>query len=462
MSDLTNGLGALSHATRDYDLATMYYIGNVPEVFVSTRLQRIFATSSRDFYLNYSKVCVNARLERIKVAAVTVPGDDAATALLQSAVWDFNDLLLHQKRIHETALSLGDSYVIVWPSDDGQGVKVSFNHPQGCRLIYRADDPYTPAYGIKVWHETGEVYRTNLYYADRIEKYVSVTGKSRDEQEWIEYTEEDDVWPLPNPFGQIPVFHFAANGTPYGVPVHSGTYGAQNAILKLNNLNLATAEYLGFPQRYALTDLAKSDGGTDAFIEDDFDIAVETPTSPASGGTRVQSGPGELQIFENVKSVGSFPSASPDSYLKSLEFYIDAMATTSATPLHAFKAGADAPSGEALRRAEAPLVKAIEDLIEEFTRPWSKLLSFALLCLGQPNKKVDVRFDAVASTDGLDDWQTIKAKIDAGVPRATALAEAGYTAAQITAWKVSDTSTPNIAGESAAPSAQIPQTPPGF
>lgn len=431
MTDLSRGLSALANSREAYKTADKYYRGTVDEYFSSNRIAAALSNGKR-FYLNYSKVPVDARADRIEIAAVTVPEDDRLTEILQTEVWDRNDLLLRQSQVHKTALSLGDAYLGVWPGEDEGTVTITFQSPLGTRVLYSPDNPLEPEFAIKVWGEGGDVWRANLYYADRVEKYVSMQGPGKDDN-WVEYTEEDAVWPIANPFDEVPIFHFAAHGFPYGVPVHIDAYGPQDAILKLNNLEMAVSEYASFPQRWALTQVDATDGGVDPF-GDDFDVTTNgEQVTPQSGTTRVKGGPGEMQVFENIKQVGEFGTADPQKLLALMEFQIRAMAQTTSTPLHFFNPTAGTPSGESLRRAEAPLVKSVDDLKTGFTRPWSRALTFALKILGY-QAKVDVRWTQTQSVNDKEAWDTAKAKLDAGIPKEQVYAEMGYTAEQIAAW----------------------------
>ena len=94
----------------------------------------------------------------------------------------------------------------------------------------------------------------NLYYRDRIERYISrdvqKNSRSMSESDFYEYSDnEGDVWPIENPYDQIPVFHFRSQW-PYGRSDLADAYGVQNILNRYVANQLATVDYQVLPQRY--------------------------------------------------------------------------------------------------------------------------------------------------------------------------------------------------------------------
>lgn len=454
MTDLQRGLKLLSDRAGAYEKAEKYYEGTADERFSNELLAALLGQNK--YELNFAATPVDVLAARIEVAAVTVTGDEGQTGILQENIWDENDLTLETKEIILRALEYGDAYAIVWPNADGTGVTVRYNSPKGTALIYSEEDSRTPAYGIKTWMQDG-LWRANLYYADRIEKYITIDRagtsqmpKAMDDQ-WVEFVEEDGSWPIPNPFGEIPVFHFSWKGRPYGTPVHKNAYGPQDAITKLASTHMGTVDYQGAPQRYVVMGDDKSDveGLGDFSFQFGNDPTPTEPTQDVVRNNKNASGPGTILKFDGAKSVGEFGEASPSVFMDPINFYVRAMAQTTTTPLHYFDPSGDTPSGESLRVADAPLVKNANDGKLGFQRPLSKLLSFAMKVLGF-DAHVDVRWTSSQTTDDLDSWQVVQAKLDAGIPKRQAFLEAGYTDDQLDEWGITNDPT-------AAPEPQVPE-----
>ena len=435
------GLKAIQEARPAYDEAKSMYEGDVAEVFASERLRVLFADSSGKYRMNLAKTPVNAVVNRLEIAAVTVRGSAEQTQLLAERVWADNQMDLEAPDLHRGACEFGDYYVIVWDGDEDGTVDLFGNSPLSCRMMYDPDNPRRKRYLIKVRQE-GKRRRATLYYRDRVERYVTnqdgVSGD--DESHWVEYVDnEGDVWPIPNPYDQVPAFHFRT-GRPYGQPLHLGAYGPQNAINKLVATQMGTIDYAGAPQRYALEDkgLASSDENAADFGDD------EDEPDGQPEGAQYRAGPATVWLMKGIKDVGQFEVAEPKVFLDPAEFYVRLMAQITEMPIHFFDPGGDQPSGESRRTAEATLIKKIKYLALSLAATWADALEFALLVLGV-RARVDVRYANPDSIDDVEGWQVTAAKIAAGVPARQALLEAGYTAAQLDEWGV-----PAFAGQAPA------------
>jgi hypothetical protein len=432
MNDLLRGLAEIDQAHELYEKAHDYYEGCVDEVFASNRLRALLGRGGERYHINFAKTAVNVVADRLEIAAVSVPGDDAATRILQERVWDANELLLETPEATRLACVYGDYYIVVWPSEVDGRVDVWFNAPTSTRVIYDVENPRKKAYAIKRWQE-GKRVRANLYYPDRIERWITTTDGADGSADhmWMEYVDDGQAWPTPNPYGEVPVFHLRTN-SPYGVPEHRDAYGPQDALTKMMITMVSANDYAGFPMRYALTDPnAVLDG--DANIRPPWDDETEAAEAQADRG-KLTTAPGNIWMLNGLKGVGQFDPADPKHFLDPMEFLIRAMAQVTTTPLHYFDPSGDVPSGESLRTADAPLVKKIRYRQMRFGATYAEALAFALKILGRADAKVDVRWTPATSTDDQDAWATAKLKIDAGVPVRQVLLEAGYTAEQIDGW----------------------------
>jgi hypothetical protein len=440
--DLKRGLAELGECYPEYAQAEKYYKGSVAELFTSARLRRLMSAAGIDVRFNFAKTPVNAMSDRLEINA-TVGPDDAATAVIQR-IWTDNDLDLEAPGIMRNACKFGDAYVIVWPREDEAGdtvgVDIHYSSPQTTRIIYDTERPNVPSFAIKRWCEVDdegvELHRVDLYYPNRIEKYISDVGtKGEEAKDYLEYRdEEDDAWPYENPFGQIPVFHFRTD-RPYGVPLHEGFYGPQDAINKLIISHLSSVDFSALPFRYALTEANKD--ASDAIGDDDTGLDFGDPNAPVGVDDEqpaFRAEPGMIQVFQNIKAMGQFDSAQPAVFTDPMAVYLRAGAQITNTPLHYFDPTGDQPSGESLRTAEAPFIKMVRYLQMSFGATWRQVFEFALALLGVNNEGVSVNWAPPQSASDQEFWDVAEKKIAAGVPPRQILHEAGYTADQIDAW----------------------------
>lgn len=415
MSDLKVALNSIVAKRPTYERADTYYEGDQPEIFANAHLRRLLSPTADDYRLNFAATVVDAVANRLEIAAV-VGTSDEANGLLNEA-WEHNELMLEANEVHKRALVFGDCYVIVWPDEDGH-FQIGYNSPENVTLVYDAENPRRKAFGAKVWstgvveneqYPTADIeHRLNLYYADRIEKYEARGTEFIRDAQWTHFET------LENPFGEVPVFHFRT-ARPYGKPEHLNAYGPQDAINKLVSVQMNTVDYQGAPQRYALANNSITNEITD----------FEHGETDRENLGALENGPGELWYLKGVDEVGQFDPADPQAFLAPLKDYIRAMASLTATPLHYFERTGNVPSGEALRVAEAPLLKKVQDRQVAFSSAWREVFSFILRANGR-DEDVQVRWQHVESTDSLDTWDVALKKLKAGLPLKRVLVEMGY------------------------------------
>lgn len=441
-ADLMYGIAELKEARPGYDQAQTYYDGKVPEVFTSTRIRRALRAHDIDFDLNFAKTPVNAVTNRLKIASITSP--DEATNTLISKIWQDNQLNLELPDLFRRAGEFGDAYLMVLPVEDEHGtvlrVDMFYNSPQTVRVIYSEDNPRRKAYTIKKWCD-GPYHRAELLYDDRIERWT--TGKNSDgtkPADWLHWPadeEDPQSWVSDHDWGEQPVSHFRTD-RPYGVPEHYGAYGPQNAVTKLQATHMGTVDYQGAPQRYALTDTAMTDTSDlepGDFADDDWPLN-ENGSGPSDSGddSSLKAGPGEMWLLRGYKAVGQFDAANPDVFLNPIMFNVRAMAQITDTPLRMFDPQSSQRSGESYREEDGPFVSKVENRQTSYGAAVHEAFTFALRRLGIENPVVTVDWVPARSVSTAEGWQTVKAKIDAGVPRRQALMEAGYRAEQVDAW----------------------------
>lgn len=410
MSDIKKALTSIIDRRNEYIKAESYYEGNQAEIFPSLRWNRLLRNQGSDFRFNFARTVVDSVLNRTEIAAVVAP-DESANQLINQ-FWEQNDLEIDANEIHKRALVYGDCYAIVWPDEDGT-LSINYNSPLTTVVIYDEENPRKQSYAAKMWEvgmDNQKMIKLNLYYPDRIEKYetfgsieVVVPGTGFTLVETVE-----------NPWGQIPVFHFRT-AKQYGRPEHEDAYGPQDAINKLVVTHMYTVDYQGAPQRYAL-----ATGGNGAEFEDFDDDATQRENLGS-----LKNGPGELWYLRGVDKVGEFSPADHRAFTEPIKDFVRSMASLTNTPLHYFEKTGNIPSGEALRTAEAPLLKKVEDRQIAFGSAWRDLFRFMLKIEGIETD-VQIKWKAVESMDTLAAWEVAVKKRVVGVSLEQVLIEMGY------------------------------------
>ena len=410
MSDIKVALDNILSKRDGYKHAEAYYEGVNQEVFAHQRWFKLFRYEGADFRFNFSKTVVDSVLNRLEINQV-LAGTPQAEEYIDT-IWEQTDLQLDINEIHRNALVYGDSYAIVWPDMDGT-LAIDYNSPMNTCIIYDQENPRIKSYAAKVWQVldgTTKIIKMNLYYADRIEKYITY-GDIDTMSASMNMTPTEVI---PNPWGEIPVFHFRTH-KPFGRPEHADAFGPQDAINKLISTHMLTVDYQGAPQRYAL-----SNGGNGSEMED----FSEDDTARENIGT-LQNGPGQLWYLQGVSQVGQFPAADPSIFTNPVSEYVNAMASITNTPNHYFLKGSNIPSGQALRVAEAPLFKKVLNRQMAFGSTWRDLFKYMFKIEGIP-ADVEIKWENAESVDSLDNWDIAVRKKSVGVSLRQILLEAGY------------------------------------
>ena len=412
IDDIRLALDYILNRKDGYTRAETYYEGTQPEVFLNQRWFKLFQKNQSDFRFNFSKTVVDAVLNRLEIDQIETSSPEADAYMAQ--LLEQSDIKLDINEIHRNTLIYGDSYAMVWPDETGK-LAIDYNSPLTTVVIYDQENPRKKLFAAKMWqyadYNTKEIH-LNLYYPDRIEKYVGygeIENMGTPQGSNFMLTET-----IPNPWNEVPVFHFRTH-KPYGRPEHADAFGPQDAINKLVNTHMLTVDYQGAPQRYALTT-----GGNVAEM-DDFS---EGDTARENIGA-LKNGPGELWYLQGVQTVGQFPAAEPKTFTEPVNEFVNQMAAITSTPTHYFQKGTYVSSGQALRAAEAPLVKKVKNRQLALESTWRDLFLFMLKIEGI-TAVIDIDWAEAEIVDEVDQWDVAVRKKSVGMPLEQILLELGY------------------------------------
>lgn len=446
--DLVAAYAELCAARPGYAKAEAYFDGDVDEIYASDKVARLLAKSNLNELdeINFARIPVTAVTDRLHITAITAGEDDLDEEIKR--LTKRNQLDEELPGLHTRGCSQGDAYLMVWPTlndtGDVEDVDMLVNGAATVRIIYDDENPLRKKLAIKSWTiGTGKDQQTraDLYYpappgetGGRIERWVW-KGRPRGKQnKWQPYTDDGQDAVLPNPWGEIPFFHYRT-GRPYGRPEHYAAYGPQSLINKLVVSHAATVDFQSLPQRYGLIDPAVDQSGMQGA---DFD-----PESPYDDGadpedsanpSQLRNDPGELWMLQGLKGVGQFEAANPQVYLAPFDRYVKAMAQVTGTPFAEFDSTGDAISGKARVEARASLTARVQARQRSFGATHADAFEFALRLLGYDDADVTVRWQPADYRDDAEGWATTQAKIEAGVPRARSLIETGCPPELVEEW----------------------------
>jgi SPP1 family phage portal protein len=172
MSDIKIALENILTKREGYQKAEAYYEGVNGEVFANQRWFKVFRYEGSDFRFNFSKTVVDSVLNRLEIKQILAGTEQAMTYI--DEIWNQTDLKLDINEIHRNALVFGDSYAIVWPDETGT-LAIDYNSPMSTTIIYSQDNPRQKEFAAKIWQVLDgntKLIKLNMYYPDRIEKYM--------------------------------------------------------------------------------------------------------------------------------------------------------------------------------------------------------------------------------------------------------------------------------------------------
>ena len=409
-----------SQRAADYTKFQDFYDGK-HTVELTDRLKDFLKTTESEFNTNFCEVVVDAMADRVMVSGFDTDeeGEAPPVAVWINNVWAKNRMDAEQRVVHNQAAVKGDAYCITDWDEDRNMPEFFFDDADRVRPRYDPANRRRLLYVARQWSVDGQDW-LNLYYPDRIEKYIGKGSGSG----WEERREEDEEWPIMwtmpggEPIG-IPVVHFRnkPRQNQYGRSELDSIVPLQIALDKALVDLLMVVDTLGFQQRW-LSNVRTPAAGFKIYPGSVWDL---TP-KPGSDASSVQ--------------VGQFPSESPEGLIAAMNELIGEVAAISRTPHHLFKLNSgNFPSGEALQTAEQGLVKKVEDRHIVYGNAWEDTIMTGMrLHNARVEGEAELNLDAILTTlwgdhqtrNELAHVQSVQAKVDIGISTEQALRELGY------------------------------------
>lgn len=418
---IKKALKELSRRSAGYRIYEEYYKGKHQLCFASETFRNAFGDLFRKFADNLMPAVIDAVKDKLQVTGFVVEeGDDRADAAWE--IWQRNRMHRQATEVHQEALRAGDAYVIVWPDAKGKA-RIVPNKAALCAVTYDEEEPGKIVSAVKVWITTGQRVRLNLYYADRIEKYITrnsyPNGLPDGAAAFQQFEAPGEEWPLQNPYGVVPVFHFANNASvgEAGQSELTNVIPLQDALNKAVLDKMVAMEYFAFPQRYAIG------------LEVDTDPVTNKPIAPWTGVERM------LTIGSPDAKFGQFTAGDLSQFLSVQDSFRAEIARVSGTPMHYLMLHkGDFPSGEAMKTAEARFLAKVRDRQTSFGGEWENVVALALRIEEQADQDLQlfVQWSDPAPVSQKEQLESLTIKQGLGVSETQLLTEAGYGMADIT------------------------------
>ena len=348
-----------------FDLHRRYYDGDQLLSYGTDRFKEVFGASFNGLVSNWCGPVVDAVLDKLEVIGVNIPGAED----LSNIIWErlrANDLDEEQEELHEGVLVEGRAYAIIWP-DEELGVRFDWQPAQNVRIKYADDDDRVPVWAMKRWLTSSGVVRINLYFADRIEKWQGINEPSNKSfipeslpNSGLEiFRVPGEPWPLPNPIGEVPVVEFSNRK---GSEI-KGVIPLQDGVNYLLTSGFGAAEFNALRQKVMLTNADEPVGGW----SNTPGRVWHLPHVLDADGKPIES------------RIDEFSETSLDAYRQYIEMVLQHIALTTKTPVRMFfqsdRGGrGDAPSGDALRVEDQPLIDKAQSKHKRLGNSWYRVV----------------------------------------------------------------------------------------
>jgi hypothetical protein len=419
-------------ATRqaNYTAYRDYYDGDHDTQLTARQRAYLELKAGVEFNTNYCPIVVDALARRLNVTGFEC--DTQADTLKEW--WQHSRMDAVQKVAHLSACRDGDSYVMVeWDNEQARPrftAELAYNGTEGVKVHYSRERRGVIDFASKRWNvqaagQTGTTRRLNLYYPDRIEKYISQSGAF--EGNWQPYQDTGDGnWPIPwrdgagRPLG-VPVVHFRNNDQGYDY----GTSELKKVLPLQNALNKSIIDLLGAADTTAFRNYV--------MLGDD---PTGLKVSPGSWiySTRPPGG-------EEGVSVQVLPGEDMRPLIALKDSFAVEIARVTETPLSSFQLSGQVAAEGTLKQQESGLVARCVDRQVAFGNAWEDALYLARRLWNtygpgglDETEDIDTQWSDAQTRNETEFMAGLTAKSAMGVPQEQLWRELGYDEQQIADW----------------------------
>lgn len=390
MAAITNAADALELMDRIYwrlrtrrpeiEMFEAYHSGDQKLTFATDEWLKANGARYANFSDNWCASVVNAPSERTRLIGLNLRdedpmGRDAATAKRASALWDqwlINEMDAQSSAGFLTAYMAKRSYVLVW--GDGEDAQITFEHPANVEIEYDWMNSRRRKAALKTWvdedWEYGTLYTPEFlwkFQRPRVMTMLQYLPQSVQMEErgfgasslWVARDVKDtgdDVWPLPNPMGVVPIVEVKNRPMLRGEPVSeiAGVIPMQDAINLLWAYLFFAADYASMPARVLL--------GAKPPMRQILDAAgIKVGEEPLTMAALNES---RFAVFSGeTAKIDQWDAANLAVFTDVIEIAVGHIAAQTRTPptYLAARGGITNVSADGLRASESPLIEKVRE-----------------------------------------------------------------------------------------------------
>lgn len=384
-------LAALPEKQRRIDRYWRYYEGDHPRVWLNDRFRDMFKSLTDEFIENWCEPVINKPLDRLEVTGWlpitegTEPDKELKNTIDPDAmvqILEDNDLEIGQSDLYRHVRVAGESYLIVWPTENPKkksGFDVTINDarwvhwpndkhrsdPEYCVLLFVEDHPET---GAPHWNAT-------VYYSEVVVRLIGPKVTPNVLPSSVRYFEPNPVDAGgPHGFDKVPVIRFspekdAKSALKVVIPL-------QDQINKLKANKMVAAEWQAFPLLAVLTEQTIDERMLQSRPNRMLHLHPGGGEDGAAPTSLWQSAPADLTNFDDT-----------------IEKEIQKIFTLTGLPRHILVDNNAPISGDGIEADEGPFTELLKNIHRSFGGSWSDLADLCGLNVKPQWRSVDVRSD---------------------------------------------------------------------
>jgi Phage portal protein, SPP1 Gp6-like len=410
---IEHGLNDLAQRRAAYEKYERYFKGRHDLSYATNKFQNAFGSLFRAFADNLMPPVVHGIADNLQVAGFSTDEGDSKFAETARKIWQSNYMEQRAAELHREVLKSGDAYIIVWQDENLMPVLYA-NRAMQMTVGYDDESPGRILWALKVWRTQAKTRRVNLYLPDRVEKFESKPGAGAGN---FQANGFKNIEIVPNPFGCVPVFHFAnqADVGEFGQSELEQLIPLNDALNKMVLDMLVASEFGAFRQRWAT--------GIDYPLD-----AKGAGISPFSAGAS-----GVWTSADANAKFGDFGSTDLEQFVRVQESFRAEIARVASIPLHYLMLQSGSLlSGRALQTAERRFLGKMQGIQTSMGAQWAQVMRFALQMCSEADSETRLftKWADITAVSELERLETLRIKRD-WLPLEQVLKEAGYGSADV-------------------------------
>jgi Phage portal protein, SPP1 Gp6-like len=348
-----------------------YYRGSQPLSFLHPEIALHLGDRLRSMVINWPRLVLDSLEERLDIQGFRLGAGEPDREIWK--IWQANDFDLASGRVHLSAMRHGRAFVSVWYGPgEGEPRMAAETARQVAVECYPGTSIVRAA--VKQWQD-GPIRYANLYLPDRIVKYqrAGTTARSRARSTtWDQRAE-----PVENPLGVVPIVPFLNRydlDLPDGESELADVIHLADAINKLATDMMVASEFHAMPRRWATgIDIPKSNPNSTERRRLEEEARAYWARTTA----------GNVWLAGKDVTFGQFASAELENFVRAIGMLTAKVAALAGLPPHYVGINGDNPaSADAIRSAEASLIKRAERKQRTWSEPWEDVVALALTIRG--------------------------------------------------------------------------------